>query len=307
MEGIKYPPEGRRNEDITWTELERAQATGRILEATAALCGRDHELYIELPGGVQGVIPRGEAALGADRGLVRDIAVITRVGKPVCFKVLELSRAGGSPTGMPRALLSRRLAQEECAAEYVSRLRPGDVIPARVTHLEPFGAFVDIGCGVVSLIPIDSISVSRISHPRDRFFVGQDIRAVVKAVDSDGRLLLSHRELLGTWEENAARFAAGQTAAGIVRSVEDYGVFVELTPNLAGLAEWKDGVRFGQSAAVYIKSILPQKMKVKLVIVSSFDAQTPPRPPEYRITSGHIGVWRYSPEVCDRTIETAFD
>ena len=42
--------------------------------------------------------------------------------------------------------------------------------------------------------------------------------------------------MLGTWAENAALFSPGQTVTGVVRSVEDYGIFVELTPNLAGLA-----------------------------------------------------------------------
>ena len=45
---------------------------------------------------------------------------------------------------------------------YISKLIPGDIIPARITHLEAFGAFADIGCGIVSLLPIDTISVSRI-------------------------------------------------------------------------------------------------------------------------------------------------
>ncbi|EKC73106.1 hypothetical protein LEA_06396, partial [human gut metagenome] len=35
--------------------------------------------------------------------------------------------------------------------------------------------------------------------------------------------------------------------------VEDYGIFVELAPNLAGLAECASGPRAGDSAAVYIK------------------------------------------------------
>ena len=74
--------------------------------------------------------------------------------------------------------------------------------------MEPFGAFLDIGCGVVSFIGIENISVSRISHPSERFFPGQDIRAAVLSVDRTlERVTLTHRELLGTWEENAAQFA----------------------------------------------------------------------------------------------------
>ena len=100
--------------------------------------------------------------------------------------------------------------------------------------------------------------------------MGDHLKAAVKTKDRQtGRISLTHKELLGTWEENASHFNAGETAAGIIRSVEPYGVFVELAPNLAGLAEWCDGVYPGQSAAVYIKSIIPEKMKIKLVIVDS--------------------------------------
>ena len=90
--------------------------------------------------------------------------------------------------------------------------------------------------------------------------------AVVKSVDEHGRVYVSERELLGSWQENVARFSEGQTVRGVVRSVENYGIFVELTPNLAGLAEYREGVTAGQRAAVYIKNIIPEKMKVKLEI-----------------------------------------
>ncbi|MBR5139745.1 MAG: DUF21 domain-containing protein, partial [Clostridia bacterium] len=62
-------------------------------------------------------------------------------------------------------------------------LEVGDILPAKVTHLEPFGAFCDIGCGIPSLIAIDCISVSRISHPSDRFFPGQEILSAIRARD----------------------------------------------------------------------------------------------------------------------------
>ena len=117
---------------------------------------------------------------------------------------------------------------------------------------------------------------------------------------------LSHKELLGTWEENASLFLPGETVAGIIRSVEDYGVFVELTPNLAGLAEPCEGVRAGQHAGVYIKSILPEKMKVKLIIVDAFDAPYSPQPVQYFLTEGVLRRWRYSPPECPRIVETVF-
>lgn len=276
-----YLPEGNRINETENRYYLRSEATlreamnsGRVLEARAVLCDYSHNLVVDL-GFCRGVIPREEGAVGIREGTVRDIAIISRVNKAVCFVVTELRH---DRDGTLAPLLSRRRAQEKCAAEYLSALRPGDIIPARVTHLENFGCFVDIGCGLPSLISIDQISVSRISHPRDRFAVGDRILVIVTAMDDDGRVHLSHKELLGTWKENADLFLPGETVSGIIRSVEDYGVFVELSPNLAGLAEPCAGVRPGQHASVYIKSILPEKMKIKLIIVDAFDAPYAPEP-----------------------------
>lgn len=112
---------------------------------------------------------------------------------------------------------------------------PGLVIPAQITHLAPFGAFADIGCGVVALLPLASISTAHIRHPRERFAMGQRIFAVVQEFDRAARrITLSHKELLGTWLENAADFRPGDTVTGILRGKHPYGQFVELTPNLSG-------------------------------------------------------------------------
>ena len=132
-----------------------------------------------------------------------------------------------------------------------------------------------------------TISVSRIEHPAERFTVGMDIKAVIKSVEN-GRISLSHKELLGTWEENAERFCAGETVSGIIRSVENYGAFVELTPNLAGLAETKEGVRAGQQASVYIKSIIPEKMKIKLVLIDAFPDTESPDALSYFVQEPHL-------------------
>ena len=226
----------------------------QILEGRAVICDSSHNLVVDC-GCMRGLIPREEGAIGMNDGSVRDIAVISRVNRPVCFLVTGFQK---NEDGKTIALLSRRAAQELCMKEYVSTLVPGDIVNARITHLETFGAFADIGCGIVSLLPIDMISVSRIDHPRERFSVGMDITAVIKAIDN-GRISLTHKELLGTWEENAALFSPGETVAGIIRSVESYGAFVELTPNLAGLAEIKEGISPGQQASVYLKSVIPSK------------------------------------------------
>lgn len=305
----EYLPEGVAFESSltkgcfkTVESLEKAAAKGEILEAISTSCDSAHNLIVDL-GCMKGIIPRCEGALGIREGTVRDIALISKVGKPVSFTVEGFTN---DARGQRTALLSRRRAQELCRDEYISALSPGDIIDAVVTHLEPFGAFCDIGCGCVALVPIDTISVSRISHPKDRLFQGEKIKAVVKSTDG-GRITLSIKELLGTWEENASAFTTGETVRGIVRSVESYGIFVELTPNLAGLAESRPYVEVGDTASVFIKSILPEKMKVKLIIIDSFYTESTVSPLKYYINGSRLEEWEYSPHSSEKRIFTRFE
>ena len=304
-----YLPEGmrlKREENVSAMSsplaLKEAMAANQILEARTLVCDSEHNLHVDL-GCMRGVIERSEGAIGIDDGTVRDIALISRVNKPVCFYIIGFFK---DASGNVCARLSRKAVQIDCINEYLRSLSAGDVIDAKITHLDYFGAFADVGAGVSALLPIDSISVSRIPHPSERFSVGDAIKAVVKKIDSQGRITLSHKELLGTWEENAALFKVGETVAGIVRSVEDYGVFVELTPNLAGLAEVSEGVCSGQQAGVYIKSIIPERMKIKLVIVDAFNENYTSGKTRYFYNDKHIDYFRYSPICCNKVVETVF-
>lgn len=281
--------------------LVKARELNTILEAPVIMCDSEHNMTVDL-GGVRGIIPREEGAIGIKEGITKDIALISRVGKTVCFTVTDVLT---KDDGRFFAVLSRKNAQKICYEEYISRLKPGDIIDAKITHLENFGAFCDIGCGNIALLPIDRISVSRISHPSDRFFSGQNIKAIVSRIEDNGRITLSHKELLGTWEENVSLFSVGETVTGVIRSVEDYGVFVELTPNLAGLAEPREGIKVGQYTGVYIKNIIPEKMKVKLIIIDTFEnaKQTEIR---YFYEGDSIKEFYYSPGFCEKQITSFF-
>ena len=306
----RFPPEGRllhtpENQAACASAdgLKQAMETEAILEGTALLCTPEHDLIVSL-GPYQGVIPREEAALGIAEGVTRDIAILSRVGKPVCFTVTGLSEKDGQP----HPILSRRAAQQQALTAMLEHWKPGQIIQASVTHLEPFGAFVDVGCGVPSLIGVENISVSRIPHPSVRFRVGQEILAAVLDLDPVlGRIYLTHKELLGTWAENVASFQPGMTVPGVVRGVKDYGVFVELTPNLSGLAERDPRLTEGARVSVYLKAILPERMKIKLLAIEPLPPLEQPQPLHYYIQEGRLEHWKYAPPGCVKVgMETIF-
>ena len=264
-------------------EIKNAMMKNEIIEGKVLLCDREHNLHIDL-GAIRGIIQREEGALGIDDGTVRDIALISKVGKNVCFNIMGFQR---DVFGNTCAVLSRKNVQKRCKEEFLDN-------------------FIDIGAGINALIPIDMLSVSRISHPRQRLSEGQKIKVVLRKREGD-KLTFSLKELLGTWEENAELFTPGETVTGVIRSIEDYGVFIELMPNLAGLAELEDGLFEGQSVAVYIKSIIKQKMKIKLIIVEAYDYDEKGKELVYFNNDSHISYWLYSPKDSAKLIETDFD
>lgn len=149
------------------------------------------------------------------------------------------------------------------------QLHKGMIVRGRVKSIKPYGVFVELQKGIVALLHIEDISVSRIKTPEDVFKIGDVISAKVKSYDKDtGRITLNYKALQGTWEENVKEFKEKTITKGIVRNKEKFGVFIELKPNLVGLAESKKiSVSYGDEVNVLIKKISPETKKIKLVIL----------------------------------------
>lgn len=283
-----YSPEGLYATPPGIDALRRGLGSQQIFRAMCVKCDEQHNLYVDL-GDETGIIPREEAALGIREGTVKDYAILSRVGKPVSFLVTDFPGDG-------TVRLSRRAAQLDARSYYLNTLIPGDIVQGCVVSTAEFGLFCDLGSGFTALMPTCRCCVSRLRSSAERYVPGQRICAAVLEIQEElGRIVLTGREVLGTWEENIQGFRQGQTVPGIVRSKMPYGIFVELTPNLSGLAEPTDGVQVGDSVSVFLRAILPEKHKIKLNILEKLPAPLPPAEPEFFVTSGHLDSWRYSP------------
>ena len=151
----------------------------------------------------------------------------------------------------------------------INEITKGSKVSGFVKNIQPYGAFVEIGGGIVGLVHIEDISVARIKTPFERFKIGQRIDVLIKDVDLEkNKIYFSYKELLGTWEDNVKEFKEKTVVQGIVRETEKNkrGIFIELKPNLVGMAEYKEGMEYGQKVDVYIKKIVEDKKKIKLII-----------------------------------------
>ncbi len=267
--------------------LRRAVDTEEICHGMCVKCDEFQNLHVDL-GNLKGIIPREETAIGVREGTAKGFSIISRVGKSVSFRVLSVNDR--------IAILSRRAAQETVRAYYMTHAQPGDILPVIIQNPAPFGAFCDVGCGLPALMRIDRCCISRLENPAQLFRSGQSAYAVILNIDSgNGRIELSGRELLGTWEENAAMFRNGQTVTGVVRSIMPYGIFIELTPNLSGLAELQSDIAVGDNVSVSIRSIQHDKKKIKLKIQQLLPPGTRTRALQYFKTDGHMDKWEYYP------------
>ena len=111
-----FKPEGqliseKSNKEFLFSlsSLKEAYHLGAVLESRVLLCDRDHNLKVDL-GCTYGIIPHNEGALGIDDGSVRDIALISRVNKPVMFKITGFDT---DEDGNEYALLSRKAVQSD--------------------------------------------------------------------------------------------------------------------------------------------------------------------------------------------------
>lgn len=265
MEYPKFTPEGWNEEipKINKEILNNAKMANTVIEGKVTTCDANYNLYVNLGDNITGVIPRNEIEYMKEKELPNPRMCTNKINKIVQFKVKEISKDD-------TVILSRRAVTKDAMNWVNKELKEGDKVLGIVKSIQPYGAFVEIGGGIVGLLHIEDISVARIKSPYERLKIGQKINIMIKSIDrKNNRIILTYKELLGTWEENIKDVFPGMIIEGIARETEKFnnGIFIELKPNLVGLAEYKPNIEYGQSVQVYVKNIIPDKKKIKLKIL----------------------------------------
>ena len=165
----------------------------------------------------------------------RDLDVSSLLGQTIVCEVLEIDR------GRNRVLLSRRRIEErerlEALSAAVGALEPGTKVKGKVTRIEPFGAFVNIGNGVEGLVHVSQISRQRVDKVDEVLKVGQDVDAMVLELKDGGkRIALGMKQLEpDPWDEVPHQLHVDGQVTGKVTRVADYGAFIEVLPGIEGL------------------------------------------------------------------------
>lgn len=267
MEYQKFIPEGWDSTQELYSKerIKKAFETGEIMQGIVNECDSNYNLHINLCDGINGIIPRNEidAVSKDDYGFTNPKICQYKVNTLVQFKIKEIYSDN-------QIMLSRKQVGEDALNWIKSDLKPGMIVNGIVKNIRKFGAFIEIGGGIVGLLHIEDISVSRIKSPEERFNIGQKVKVMIKSIDKlTGKVILTYKELLGDWYENIKDLKEKTIISGTVRETDKYknGIFIEIKPNLVGLAEYKAGLKYGQKVDVYVKKIIEKSKKIKLIII----------------------------------------
>ncbi|HED66292.1 MAG TPA: S1 RNA-binding domain-containing protein [Planctomycetes bacterium] len=222
-------------EDGLWmlsVEAARKLATAANLEVGSLVKGKvigfnkgGLELKVE---GLDAFLPASQIAMHH----VEDLAAYA--GETLLCEVLEIDRDRNRIVLSRRAVLEAEARREREHAG--AALTEGAICRGKVTRIEPFGAFVDLG-GIEGLLHVSNISHQRVEHPEEKLAVGQDVEVQILRIEEGGKRIGLGMKQLETdpWDEAAERLRPDSIVTGTVRRIADYGAFVEVLPGIDGL------------------------------------------------------------------------
>jgi small subunit ribosomal protein S1 len=123
------------------------------------------------------------------------------------------------------------------------RYPPGTHVKGKITNLLPYGAFMEIEPGIEGLIHVSEMSwVKTITDPTEVVKRGDDVEAVVLSVQkSDGKISLGLKQLEhNPWDDIERRYPSGTYVKAEIKSLTNFGAFVELEPGVEGLIHISD-------------------------------------------------------------------
>jgi small subunit ribosomal protein S1 len=199
------------------------------------------------------------------------------IGTRLTFQISEYAENGRNIIVSRRALLEdeqRRLKEEAQAGITV-----GMTVSGTVTSLQDYGAFVDIG-GLEGLVPVSEIAWSRVKDVREVLTVGQQLKVVVKSIDTEkDRISLSLKDTLADpWEQVVDKYPEGSFHSGTIARLDTFGAFVTISDGVDGLLHIsklgsgkrinhpREVVKEGEQIEVKIESIDRANRRISLAL-----------------------------------------
>lgn len=218
-----------------WDTLDQFKQSGEIVQATITDANKGG-LMIKV-GRMPGFLPVSQLmpehyprVPGGDKNRILD-RLKSYIGQQFDVKVIDVNEAE------EKLIVSEKAGWEEKQKDVIASYKVGDVVEGKVTAVTDFGVFVEFGDDrLEGLVHISELAWQRIDDPANFIKVGDKIKAEIINVEGS-KIFLSMKKLKhDPWKDVAAKYKIGQVVKGKVLKVNPFGLFVELDPEIHGLA-----------------------------------------------------------------------
>lgn len=217
-----------------WADLEVLYKQQAVVDASIIDANRGG-LMVRV-GRVVGFLPVSQLTTehyprveGGDKNKILEI-LQTFNGQKFTVKIIDLNE------NEDKLIVSEKAAMEEKQRELIGQYKVDDVVDGTVTGVVDFGVFVEFGPKLEGLVHISELAWQRIDDPRTLMKVGDQIKAKIIAIDGTKISLSVKRLLDDPWRKAVERYSVGEKVKGKVLKLNPFGAFVELDPEIHGLA-----------------------------------------------------------------------
>jgi len=255
-----------------WEMLEARFTSGEVF-GIVPFDANKGGLLIEIEG-VRGFLPVSQLSAenyprvsGADKDEILH-RLNNLVSRTLMVRILDLDRKQN------KLIVSEKAAHRELTEDKLANFKVGDKIKGVVTGVVDFGIFVNVD-GIEGLVHISEIAWDRVDSPAKYVKVGQEIEAVIIAIDQD-KLSLSMKQLTDDpWSQEISKYKVGEKVEGKVTRITPFGAFVQVTPVIEALvhiseladehvADPASHVKLGETKDFRIIAIDPAAHKLSL-------------------------------------------
>ena len=273
-----------------WKEIAEKYPIGNKVTGKVVSLA-EYGAFIELEDGVEGLIHVSEMSWTRR---IKHPSKLLNVGDEVEVVVLDIDSENR------RISLGLKQAQPNPWDQLAEKYPPGTVLRGKVRNITDFGLFVGIEEGIDGLVHVSDISwTEKIKHPGEKYKKGEEVEAVVLAVDpAQERFSLGIKQLKpDPWSEIANKYYSGKIIVGKVTKCTDFGVFVQLEEDIEGLVHISELstervedprkiVEEGQEVKAEVLSVDPQERRLALSIRAVLENEDKMRMADY-IGSGN--------------------
>lgn len=192
----------------------------------------NYGVFIDI-GGVDGLLHITDMTWGR----ISHPSELVKIGDTIAVKILSIDKDNS------KISLGMKQMTDNPWTSIAPSIQVGSTIKGKISSITDYGLFVEIQDGVEGLVHISEISwIDRVENLNDLFKVRDEIEALIVSLDKENRRMsLSIKQLKADpWTSVKEQFKPGQIVKGPITNITDFGIFIQLTPGVDGLAHVSD-------------------------------------------------------------------